>query len=261
MRLIPTLALKPPQEVSNEQLRSGYDNGPGGPLGYVDVSVQTPDDQFQTLVNIIEADDAANPAPDTSTPPWGEPTDESEWLSQQDLDRAYMPLPDIEASVEADLPSVIADAYGNEIPRWTWQNDDQYYGLGVPPGVENVQPYESGHTQITLPDPSSEHGWDSWSGRPIAARVARHENDFPGYMAGQQRGHNIRPLKFHTPYYVRTQQNRDLLLAEIQRRGIHNVVIAGVPAVPYSDQVQVVDPTLEPMSYYADTIPEEGVLP
>ncbi len=232
---------------------------PDHPSNYVDISLGTPDQQFAALVSIIENADAANPAPNTHTPPFGEPIDESEYISEALQQEEYLLAPDLEAVANVDLDSVISDAYTAEIPEWDWENDDQYFGLGVPPGVPNYgQPFETGHTQITLPNPTIEYGGFAWSGKPVA-RVARHENNFPGYSAGVSRRHNMPPvLKFERQAWMRTQQTRDLLLAEIQRRGIHNVVIADVPSQSYTEQVQMVDPAVMTPEY---DIGEAGVLP
>jgi hypothetical protein len=260
MRIIPTFQRATVATQAPVDPSAYYGNNPStyDPPGYVDVSLETPDQQFEILVGMVEANDAAAPAPRTTTPPWGEPIATDEYLSQAVQDSAYLLPPDLEPQAETDLASVIADAYPDSIPEWSWYNDDQYHGLGVPPGVENVQPLETGHTQITLPDPTIDHGWDAWSGKIVAARVARHENAFPGYMAGQQRGHEVTPIKIYQPYHVRTQQARDLLLAELMKRGVHNVMLADVPSIPYTEQVAVVDPTL--LQYQIEIGPE-GVLP
>lgn len=232
----------------------------GHPSDFVDLSLETPDQQFQALTAMLEADDAANPAPMTYTPPYGEPIPENEYVSDAVLESAYMPAPDVEAAAAADLPALFEDAYGVSIPEWDWENDDQYFGLGVPPGVPNYgQPIESGHSQIIRPNPSAELGWDAWSGRAILARVARHENDFKRYNAGTSRGHALPPEKWlgRGPGVMFTQQQRDLMLAEIQRRGKHNVVVQYVSPPSYTDQVLAVDPT----AYASPEIGPEGVLP
>lgn len=234
------------------------------PSSAYDVSIETPDQQFQVLSDIIQADDAANPAPYTATPPWGEPTDPGEYIPISVQEESYMPATDIEPTAETDLLSLVSDAATNDIPEWTWYNDDQYYGLGVPPGVPNYgQPIESGHTQAIVHNPAAELGWDAWSGKFVIARVARHENNFPGYNAGTSRGHMlpVRELQNrNSSTYTQSAmaQYRQNLLAEINRRGIHNVVVADVPSVPYTEQVAVVDPTLMMPEM---PIGPEGVLP
>jgi hypothetical protein len=221
---------------------------PDHPTSYVDISLATPDQQYAALVSVIESADAANPAPNTRTPPFGEPIDESEYIAQALQHEEYLPAPDLEAMAGVDLDLVINDAWPADIPEWDWYNDQQYHGLGVPPGVPNWgQPIESGHSQVILHNPTAELGWDEWSGRPKLARVARMENNFPGYSAGVNRRHNMPPvIKNDRQAWMRTQQARDLLLAEVQRRGIHNVVIVDVPAQPYTEQVAMVDPSMAP---------------
>lgn len=234
----------------------------GHPNDFQDLSLESPDVQYGALAALLEADDAASPAPYTITPPYGEPTDLDELVPESTIEAEYMVAPDVTAQANTDLEELLTDAYGVEIPEWTWENDDQYFGEGVPPGVPNYnQPIESGHTQIIIPNPSAELGWDQWSGRPILARVARHENNFTRYNAGQSRGHQLPPEKWlgrgpgTIPLF--TQQQRDLLLAEIQRRTQHNFVVQYVSPPSYTDQVLQVDPT----AYASPEIGPEGVLP
>lgn len=218
----------------------------GGPrlVPLVDISLDTPDQQFAYLAQIIEAADALNPAPFTGTPPDGEYTELDEILPAAVEQLEYMPPPDMDASAAADELSRFRDAYPSEYPGTDWVNDPQYYGLGVPPGVPNWdQPVESGHTQIVRQNPAAEQGWDAWSGRAPMARVARQQSDNPFYSRGTSRGHELAVEKFEVPYVLLTQQRRDMLLAELQRRGVHNVVIADVPSVPYTEQVVAIDPT------------------
>lgn len=230
-------------------------------LASLDVSLGTPDEQFQALSNMLQADDAARPAPFTGTPPWGEPTHISEYVSDSVLQGEYIIPPDVDAQANVELLSVISDAYPANIPEWDWENDDQYYGLGVPPGVPNLgQPLETGHSQIIRNNPAAEHGWDAWSGRAPMARVARMENHFSGYSAGTSRGHMlpVEQMQNRRSAVYRTQQARDLLLATIQKRGIHNVVVVPPVTQSYTDQVLAVDPSV--------LVPEmaigpEGVVP
>lgn len=232
----------------------------GTPAPFLDPSVESPADQFAYLVEMIEVDDALNPAPYEQTPPWGESVELDEYVSDASLAENYEPAPDLESAAGADVLSRVRDAFPADIPAWTWENDDQYHGLGVPPGVENVdQPYESGHTQIIRNDPSAEHGWDAWSGRPKLARVARMENHFSGYGAGVQRRMGDYPVeKWEMPYALQTQQFRDLLLAELKARGAHNVIVNIPASVPYTEEVLQVDATaLAP----EPDIGPEGVLP
>lgn len=229
------------------------------PSQYVDVSTESPDVQFQALSGMLEANDAAAPAPYTGTPPFGEPTPYDEYLHDADLQNDYMLAPDMHSVANTDVLSTISDAFPMEYPGTDWENDDQYFGTGVPPGIPNYgQPIETGHSQIIRNNPAAELGWDAWSGKLSIARVARHENNFTRYNAGNSRGHMVKTLRGIQPYYVRTQQMRDLLLSEIQRRGIHNVVVADAPAQGYTEQVNTIDPTLP---FYQGHIGEEGVLP
>lgn len=234
-------------------------NQPDPVPGFVDVSLESPGQQFAILEQILADADEQAPAPFTGTPPWDEYQMPDDYLSDGTLEENYIIAPDLEANAEVDVQSLVRDAYPDDIPEREWWNDDQYHGLAVPPGMENLdQPIESGHTQITPPDPSAEQGWDAWSGRPQLARVARQFNSFPLYNAGQNRGHGVVPEKMEMPYVLQTQQYRDLLLAELKRRGVHNVVVADVPSVPFTEQVLVTDPM--------DLAPEapigpEGVMP
>lgn len=225
-----------------------------------DISIESPDTQFGALVSLIEADDASHPAPLTRTPPRGEAISQGEYLSENILESAYLPPADFSPYEEAEVVHAIADAPGSNFPAPTWENDDQYHGLGVPPGVPNWgQPIESGHTQVTVPNPSDELGWDAWSGRPAVARVARMQNNFPGYNAGTSRGHMlpIEKLQYRGPADYFTQQGRDLLLSEVLKRGVHNIVVADVPSESYTEQVAWIDPT----TVTETPIGEEGLLP
>ena len=124
-------------------------------------------------------------------------------------------------------------------------NSPQYFGLGVPPGTQAIdQPFETGHTQNVRPDSSKNAGLFAWSGKPALARVARHENDdYGGYGADVDRHFGERSvMKLEMPLVYQTQQYRDLLLSELKRRGVHNVVVADVPSVPYTAVAMVTDP-------------------
>lgn len=239
------------------------------PVESYDISSLPPDQQYDALVTIMESIDAAYPAPYTNTPPYGEPTPLNEITPQAEVDAQYNAPAEPQGITDDELLTDISDAYGQDFPAPEWANDPQYYGLGVPPGVPAWdQPYETGHSQIVLPNPASERGWDAWSGKPELARTARHENDFPapgggkGYNAGTSRGHmvNVAYLQANArrsaDYF--TQQHRDLLLSELKKRGVHNVVIQDVPAVTYSDQIPWVDPGNSGAN--AQPIGEAGVL-
>lgn len=227
---------------------------------HVDISLATPQEQFATLVAIIEAADQKSPAPYTGTPPGNEWIPEDEYVPAAVLDSNFIPPPDLEPQAETDLIDVISGSPSPEFPHPYWENDDQYHGLGVPPGVPNYgQPIETGHSQITLPNPGAEYGTFAWAGKPVIARVARHENAFPSYNAGQNRGHGVSPEKFTVPYVTRTQQGRDMLLAAIKRRGAHNIVMQDMPAQSYNQQVLQIDQGA--MAAMQPEIGAEGVLP
>lgn len=223
------------------------------PYASYDISLLPPDQQYDALVAIMDGIDAAYPPPYTNTPPYGEPTPIDEITPEALIDASYLHAADPQGVTDDELLIDISDAYGHIFPAPEWANDGQYYGLGVPPGVPAWdQPFETGHTQIILPNPAAEVGWDEWSGKPRLARVARHENDFPapgggkGYNAGTSRGHmvNVAYLQANARKSAQyfTQQHRDLLLSELKKRGVHNVVVQDVPAVTYSDQIPWVDP-------------------
>ena len=249
MRILPTS-----QKVTLDQFSANH------PDNFEDISLATPDQQFAALVALIEEDDAHSPTPFTGTPPWSETSPQEEWITDHDLASEYIVRADIEAQYDRNqLRGIIEDAPTSDIPEWDWENDDQYFGLGVPPGAPAIdQPFETGHTQNVKPDSSLHRGEFAWSGKPVFARVARHENAFASYNAGTSRGHMVPVEKYDPPYFLRTNQARDLLLAEIKRRGIHNVTVADVPAVPFNEQIRVVDPTtILPEGH----IGPEGVLP
>jgi ribosomal protein L25 (general stress protein Ctc) len=253
----PTIAQQDIQSANADQLIT---LSPNHPSRYIDLSLATPDEQFAALVSIIEAADATNPAPNTHTPPYGEPITLDEYIPDAQQASEYLIQADTYSDAETNLDVVINDAATAEIPAWDWYNDEQYFGLGVPPGVPNWgQPVESGHTQITLPNPSAELGWDSWAGKPVLARVARMENNFPAYSAGVNRRHNMPAvLKRDANTWALTHQSRDLMLTEIQKRAMHNVVIDNVPTQPYTEQVSHIDPSLLTPE---GEIGPEGVLP
>lgn len=246
--------------LDNSELKPPGTGQPG--QGYPDASLMSPAAQQDELTAYLEAADAQSPAPHTGMSDYGEGiADPSQITPEVLIADSYVPLVDLEMTddVFGDPHERINAPFPIDIPYPAWENDDQYMGLGVPPGVENLdQPIESGHTQITPPDPSAEHGWDAWTGRPSLARVARHENMFTGYSAGVNRRHGLPVEKVEVPYVYLTQQYRDLLLVELKRRGIHNVVVSDVQSVPFTDQVIAVDPSaLTPESL----IGAEGVLP
>lgn len=232
------------------------------PVQYVDVSLATPDQQFEALAGILANNDLSHPAPVTSTPPWGEESaPPSDWITERQLAESYLPVPDLETDAQVDVLDTLANPWPIEFFEFDHNADPQYHGLGVPPGVQNLdQPVESGHTQITPNNPSAEAGWDAWSGRNAVARVSRHENDFPRYGADVDRHYGARaPIKLEMPYALLTQQYRDMLLAELKRRGVHNVVIADVPSVPFTEQIAVTDPTI--LNDWSADIGPEGLLP
>lgn len=256
MKIIPT--------VANQRLVS-FDSqnatSPDTPENFADISLATPDQQFAALVAMVEANDQANPTPFTGTPPWGEPSPEPEWITEGDLSNDFLLPADIEEQFDREeMRSIIEDAKSSDIPEWDWENDDQYFGLGVPPGAPAVdQPFETGHTQNIRPDSSMNRGVFAWSGKPSLARTARHENAFRSYSAGVNRGHMIRLDKYGRFAYQRSSQARNLMLSELNRRGIHNVTIVDVPAVPYNEQIMPVDPTMMIPEPHIDEA--TGVLP
>jgi len=226
---------------------------------YVDVSLLTPDGQFNALAQYLEDCDSMNPAPFTGTPPWTEGIEPGEVIPPQILDDQYVVKPDIEAQATQDLQQRVRDAYEPFTFVPDHELDDQYGGLGVPPGPPNLdQPVEYGNTQIVRNNPAACHGDTAWSGRPAVARVARMFNGFPGYNAGTSRGHGIAPLKTTTPLVYFTQQYRDMLISELRNRAPHSVVIADVPSVPWTEQVTPYDPT---QMATESPIGAEGVLP
>lgn len=212
---------------------------------YVDVSLLSPDQQFAALTAYLESADAMNPAPFTGTPPWTEGIHPDELINPSIIQEEYVIPPDVESMAAQDLQQRIRDAYEPETYVPYMEPDDQYGGLGVPPGPPNLdQPIEYGDTQIIRNNPAACHGDKAWSGAPALARVARMFNGFPSYNAGQSRGHGVVPVKMEVPYVWLTQQYRDLLLAELKQRGVHNVVVSDIPSVPYTQQVLQVDPSV-----------------
>lgn len=231
------------------------------PLEYMDVSLESPDQQFQMLTQLIEDADQAHPTAFTGTPPWGESTPVDDLTPPVVEMNAYMVAPDLEQTDDAlgDPLVRVRDPFPLDYPGTDWVNDPQQDGLGVPPGMPQYwQPVESGHTQIIRNNPAAENGWDQWSGRSAVARTPHMQSDNPFYALGVNRRHGVAALKLVMPYVLLTQQYRDMLLAELKRRGIHGVVISDVPSVPFTENVIPVDPL--------DLVPEapigrEGVLP
>src|SRR5208282_3117162 len=210
---------------------------------YVDVSLLTPDQQYNALVQLQAEDDLDQPTVFTGTPPWGEGIAADEVIPEYVVDQTYVVAPDLESMAAQDLQQRVRDAYEPEISVPYHELDDQYGGLGVPPGPPNLdQPIELGSTQIVRNVPGACHGDTAWSGRPALARVARMFNGFPSYNAGQSRGHGVRPVRIQGTYWAYTQQWRDLMLAELKKRGVHGIVVADVPSVPWTEQVVVTDP-------------------
>lgn len=238
----------------------------GTVLPFPDPSLESPDGQTGYLEQMLAFNDYENPAPNT-TPTGGmhggrEGISPEEFIPDGVLAENYEPAPELDAAANTELISVISDAGSQEFPAFHWENDDQYHGLGVPPGIENLdQPVEYGGTQAIPINPAAEHGWENRAGfgKPALARVARMENHFRDYSAGVKRRMGDTPVeKFEQPLALQTQMYRDMLLVELKRRGVHNVVVSDVPSVPFTDEVLQVDPTvLTPEA----PIGPEGVLP
>lgn len=214
----------------------------------------TPDEQRAALEQQLALDDAMMPVPVVFTGQ-GIPTEQQ--VPESVIDSNML--------VAADLVALDRRALLNEAPEaYTtmaedWYNDDQFFGLGVPPGVPNDQPFESGASQAVQIVPSLEAGWDAWSGRAFPPPVARMENAFPGYNAGTSRGHVPAVEKYWGGNWNASNEiMRQMILTELYKRGVHNVVIANVEAVPYTETVLQVDP-----SVYGTGVPigAEGVVP
>lgn len=226
----------------------------------IDASAEPPANQHAYLVAMLELDDWQHPAGGQPVPPYGEPTDLDEYISETVLEESYRPLADVEAAADADLLGQVSDAFPADYPAPFAENDPQYFGLGVPPGIENLdQPIEFGRTQAVPEIPSEVHGWDAWSGRPQLARVARHENYFRDYNDQIHRRMGEYPVeKLEMPLVYQTQQYRDMMLVELKRRGVHEAVVSDVSSVPFTAEVLQIDPLA--LAVEAPIGPE-GVLP
>jgi len=172
--------------------------------------------------------------PYTGTPPWGEVALEAapiypEWQQMPVDDGTRQNLARIN-----DAATPINEPMDGAIPL-IWQNDDQQGGLGVPPGALNQQSFQSGHTSITVLNPSAEQGW----GQDPALRwplYPHQQNNFPGYNRNgvfRRNGQWVPDKNFPTIWFsITDQQARDINLRQAIIHRMHGVVVADVPTVP-----------------------------
>jgi hypothetical protein len=112
---------------------------------------------------------------------------------------------------------------------------------GVPNlGPVNEQPFYSGHSQITVPNPSAEQGW-GLDPAVLLARFPHSEGVNPFYSVGRYRRNgsldfNASGLPFGHVTAGRVQQ---LTVASRQRSSVHRRLVDNPQPVPYSSTVPV----------------------
>lgn len=138
-------------------------------------------------------------------------------------------------------------------------NDDQLDGTAVPPGAPNDQPFQSGHTQITVLNQSAEQGY----GQDPALRWARYphySNSFPGYAAGTHRRNGGYPAEknFLQMYEIISEgQIRDMSARHTKQHRVFGAIVADAPTVPHTYNVTPIDP----LPFYSEPIGSAGVTP
>jgi hypothetical protein len=193
--------------------------------------------------------------PYRGTAPWGEHPIYDE--PEQPIIPAHTPIVS-PSDEDRQLHKDINLAFGTLALQLDYHggNDDQY-GY-PPPGAPNVQPFQSGHTSITVHNQSAEQGW----GTDPAFKWPRYphmENKFPGYNANgvfRRNGQWIQGALLH-PRQKYMQHQRDMQLRHAIMHRMHGVIVTDAPSVTHTYNVVPIDPTgQEPFA-----IGVEGVLP
>ena len=182
------------------------------------------------------------------TPPWGEPP------FYDEVEAGVLPASSIEFSHTEDLHNRINLAWGHDALQLDYYIDDQY-GY-PPPGAPNQQDFQSGHTQITIPNQAAEQGWGT---DPAFAwpRYPHMENHARAYSWGvARRNGQLEAPKDFRPMIAGMQQARDQLFQNFQRKGIHQATVQAVGTVPNTYSVRQISQYYEPAPIGA-----EGVLP
>ena len=219
-----------------------------------DVSALPPDQQAAWLQQMLDEADNAAPVSNTLTPPGNEYDLPDDWIPEPVLDESYLPAPDLDTG---GVPMVDAvHAAINEPPtsefEVDWYNDLRWTDA-------QFLPFESGQTQNVLRDPTNELGWDDWSGKHNYVRPIPHKRFNPHWDSQFDRFPSYAGVYPQwVPYYDLTQQRRDLLLATLKARGIHEVIITDVEPTTNTMSIPWVDPTALPPEA---AIGPEGVLP
>lgn len=188
--------------------------------------------------------------PYRGTAPWGEPPAYDELSAGVPPDASS-----IELSPAEDLHRRINLAYGHDALQLDYYLDQQYGA--PPPGAPNQQPFQSGHTQVTVHNQSAEQGWGAdpafaWPRYPHMENHARAYN----WGTARRNGGYLAPKDFRR-ITAGMQQSRDLLLSPIVTHlGPHGTVVRDAATAPYTYSVQQVS-----QSYAPAPIGAEGVLP
>jgi hypothetical protein len=194
----------------------------------------------------ISADGDIQAIPNRRTPPYGEPD-----LYAETVELPYPVDPPINTGYEDELLHEQMHGvpwHGYRIQEW--QNPSN---PGVPNlGPVNDQPFVSGHSQITVPNPAAEQGW-GMDPAVLLPRFPHSENVFPGYSAGRYRRNG--QLEFSAsglPFGALTQQHVQALTARTRQRSSVHVRLADNPQpVPYSSTITPVGGQAGPMALYA----------
>lgn len=202
--------------------------------------------------------------PEKHTPPWDEvPGFDS---PPPELDGSITPpiegaTPDGALFVHEhqDLPPHLPYQERARVLEDDYWNDDQLHGTAVPPGAPNDQPFQSGHTQITILNQSAEQGW----GQDPALRwplYPHNQGTFPTYGSGifRRNGTWAPEKNFLQMYEVITQEQvRDMRLRASKQHRQFGAVVNNAPTVTNTWNVT---PTV-PLPWYSVDVGPEGVGP
>lgn len=184
--------------------------------------------------------------PYRGTPPFGEPVlndefDEAVWPIDPPIDPAYE-----DAYLHGQMHGT--PWHGYFIQGWVNPSNP-----GIPNlGPVNEQPFYSGHSQITVPNPSAEQGW-GMDPAVLLPRFPHSEGVNPFYSSGRYRRNG--QLEFNSagiPFGSVTQQRvQALTIGTRNRSSVHDRLADFQPGVPYSSTIVPVGGQAGPQALYA----------
>lgn len=200
-----------------------------------DPSVLYPDAVYGTLgsgVDRFQADGDFQAIPNRTTPPLGEPP-----LYDEAEEPVYPLDPPINTAAEDEL--LHAQMHGAPWRGYRIQGWVNPSNPGIPNlGPVNDQPYVSGHSQITVPNPSAEQGW-GLDPAILLARYPHSEGVNPFYATGRHRRNG--QMEFTASGLPFGNIVADQTLTAVSRgRSTTHQRLADTPAsIPYSSTVPV----------------------